>query len=81
MFRQLFSAEGRKPTHYVDMLGRQIDQDATKMIEDLCDKKIPAKLESSNYKKYEVEWVGIAGYRYVQYCSTKYLSTPSFYLN
>ena len=56
--------EGRKPTHFVDMQGRQIDHDAMKMIEDLCDNKIPKKLELSNYRKYEVEWVGIAGYRY-----------------
>ena len=60
----LFQVDGRKPTHYVDMQGRQVDHDAMKMIDDLCDKKIPGKLEASNCKKYEVEWVGIAGYRY-----------------
>ena len=68
----LFSVDGRKPTHYVDMQGRQVDHDAMKMIEELCDKKIPGKLEVSNCKKYEVEWVGMAGYRYflvVYYCS------------
>jgi hypothetical protein len=41
-----------------------VDHEAMKMIEELCDKKIPGKLESSNYRRYEVEWVGMAGYRF-----------------
>ena len=58
------SVENRKPTHFVDMQGRQVDHDAMKMIEDLSEKKIPSKLEGSNCKRYEVEWVGMAGYRF-----------------
>jgi hypothetical protein len=45
------------------MQGRQVDHDAMKMIEDLCENRIPHKLESSNFRKYEVEWVGMAGHR------------------
>lgn len=55
--------EGRKPTHYVDLVGKQIDHDAMKLIDDLCDRKIPEKLEASNIRRYEVEWVGMSGLR------------------
>ena len=45
----------------MDLKGNKVDKDAEKMMTELREEKIPARLEKSNYKCYEVDWVAIAG--------------------
>ncbi len=47
--------------HYVDVKGNKVDKDAEKMMSELREEKVPSKLEKSNCREYEVDWVAIAG--------------------
>ena len=77
----MFVAEGRKPIQYLDIKNEKQDKDATRMANELRELKVIDKLEKTNWRAYEVEWIGMCGQKYaiincVQISSVK----PSFSL-
>ena len=50
--------------HFVDLKNEKPDKDAAKLMSDLCQYKIPKRLDKGNRRAYEVDWVGMTGQRY-----------------
>ncbi|KAL7293010.1 hypothetical protein TKK_0013456 [Trichogramma kaykai] len=51
----------RKASLYLDILNRSLDNEASRLLADLRDVRVPNKIESSNLQKYTVEWIGREG--------------------
>lgn len=51
----------KKASNYVDILNRSLDTEAAKLMSDLRDVRLPAKIEESNFQKYTIEWIGREG--------------------
>eukprot|EP00095_Tigriopus_kingsejongensis_P002552 maker-scaffold309_size213625-snap-gene-0.20 protein:Tk02552 transcript:maker-scaffold309_size213625-snap-gene-0.20-mRNA-1 annotation:"GI10101" len=67
---------GKKALSYVDIKELKQDKEAAKMMSELSELKIPEKLERSNWKNYEVEWIGLSGHSKEAY--DKYMTTFIF---
>ncbi|TRY73174.1 hypothetical protein TCAL_08178 [Tigriopus californicus] len=53
--------EGQKAMHYVDIKDTKQDKEASQMMSELTELKIPERLERHNWKVYELDWVGMSG--------------------
>ncbi|XP_034663860.1 NACHT and WD repeat domain-containing protein 2 [Drosophila subobscura] len=51
----------KKASLFVDIINRSLDTESAKLLGDLRDTRLPAKIESSNAQKYTVEWIGREG--------------------
>ncbi|KAJ8916564.1 hypothetical protein NQ315_000208 [Exocentrus adspersus] len=51
----------KKASLFVDIINRSLDTESTKLLANLRDERLPAKIESSNIQKYTVEWIGREG--------------------
>lgn len=51
----------KKASNFVDILNRSLDTEAAKLMSDLRDVRLPAKIEESNFQKYTIEWIGREG--------------------
>ncbi|XP_058799223.1 NACHT and WD repeat domain-containing protein 2 isoform X2 [Phymastichus coffea] len=51
----------RKASLYLDILNRSLDNEASKLLSDLRDTRVPNKIEDSNFQKYVIEWIGREG--------------------
>ncbi|MPC31022.1 NACHT and WD repeat domain-containing protein 2 [Portunus trituberculatus] len=51
----------RRAANFIDIVNRQIDGEAMKLLSDLRDVRLPARIESTNYDRYTVEWIGREG--------------------
>ncbi|XP_037797036.1 NACHT and WD repeat domain-containing protein 2-like [Penaeus monodon] len=51
----------RRAANFIDIVNRQIDGEAMKLLSDLRDVRLPARIEASNYHRYTVEWIGREG--------------------
>ncbi|XP_069948531.1 NACHT and WD repeat domain-containing protein 2 [Cherax quadricarinatus] len=51
----------RRAANFIDIVNRQIDGEAMKLLSDLRDVRLPARIESTNYHRYTVEWIGREG--------------------
>lgn len=57
------AGEGKRPVHYVDMVGQKPDRHAAKLMSDLRSIKIPAVLDKANWRVNEVDWSAIIGHK------------------
>ncbi|XP_011338040.1 NACHT and WD repeat domain-containing protein 2 isoform X2 [Ooceraea biroi] len=51
----------RKASLYIDIANRSLDNEASKLLADLRDERVTNKIESSNFQRYTVEWIGREG--------------------
>ncbi|XP_026317171.1 NACHT and WD repeat domain-containing protein 2 [Hyposmocoma kahamanoa] len=51
----------KKASNFVDILNRSLDTEASKLLADLRDVRLPEKIETTNIQKYTVEWIGREG--------------------
>lgn len=51
----------KKASNYVDILNRSLDTEAAKLLGDLRDVRLPARIEESNFQRYTIEWIGKEG--------------------
>ncbi|XP_053618962.1 NACHT and WD repeat domain-containing protein 2 [Plodia interpunctella] len=51
----------KKASNFVDILNRSLDTEASKLLADLRDVRLPEKIETTNIQKYTVEWIGRDG--------------------
>lgn len=51
----------KKASLFVDIINRSLDVESTKLLANLRDERLPAKIETSNIQKYTVEWIGREG--------------------
>ncbi|CAH2243694.1 jg8754 [Pararge aegeria aegeria] len=51
----------KKASNFVDILNRSLDAEASKLLADLRDVRLPNKIETTNIQKYTVEWIGRDG--------------------
>ncbi|XP_068248399.1 NACHT and WD repeat domain-containing protein 2 [Palaemon carinicauda] len=51
----------RRASNFIDIVNRQIDGEAMKLLSDLRDVRLPARIEATNYHRYTVEWIGREG--------------------
>ncbi|XP_023701873.1 NACHT and WD repeat domain-containing protein 2 isoform X2 [Cryptotermes secundus] len=51
----------KKASLFVDILNRSLDTEACKLLANLRDERLPAKIESTNIQRYTVEWIGREG--------------------
>ncbi|XP_068899926.1 NACHT and WD repeat domain-containing protein 2 isoform X2 [Tenebrio molitor] len=51
----------KKASLFVDIINRSLDSESAKLLGNLRDERLPAKIESSNMQKYTVEWIGREG--------------------
>ncbi|CAG0888380.1 unnamed protein product [Darwinula stevensoni] len=51
----------RRASQFVDIVNRNIDTESSKLLANLRDERLPAKLESTNLQRYTVEWIGREG--------------------
>lgn len=51
----------KKASNYVDILNRSLDTEACKLLSDLRDVRLQAKIEESNFQRYTIEWIGREG--------------------
>ncbi|XP_076047272.1 NACHT and WD repeat domain-containing protein 2 [Oratosquilla oratoria] len=51
----------RRAACFIDIVNRQIDTEAVKLLSNLRDERLPAKIEASNMHRYTVEWIGREG--------------------
>ncbi|XP_014210635.1 NACHT and WD repeat domain-containing protein 2 [Copidosoma floridanum] len=51
----------RKANLYLDIINRSLDSEASKLLADLRDVRVPNKIESTNLQKYTIEWIGREG--------------------
>ncbi|KAJ8982590.1 hypothetical protein NQ317_005062 [Molorchus minor] len=51
----------KKASLFVDIINRSLDVESAKLLANLRDERLPAKIESSNLVKYTVEWIGREG--------------------
>ncbi|KAI5755532.1 hypothetical protein M8J77_017783 [Diaphorina citri] len=51
----------KKASLFIDILNRSLDTEAIKLLADLRDERLTAKIETANFQKYNVEWIGREG--------------------
>ncbi|XP_046671615.1 NACHT and WD repeat domain-containing protein 2 [Homalodisca vitripennis] len=51
----------KKASLFLDILNRSLDTEASKLLANLRDERLVAKIEQSNYQRYTVEWIGREG--------------------
>ncbi|KAK6631349.1 hypothetical protein RUM44_005875 [Polyplax serrata] len=51
----------KKASLYVDILNRSLDAEASKLLANLRDERVPARIETTNIQRYTVEWIGREG--------------------
>nr|XP_049705722.1 NACHT and WD repeat domain-containing protein 2 [Helicoverpa armigera] len=51
----------KKASNFVDIINRSLDAEASKLLADLRDVRLPDKIETTNIQKYTVEWIGREG--------------------
>nr|XP_018912430.1 PREDICTED: NACHT and WD repeat domain-containing protein 2 isoform X2 [Bemisia tabaci] len=51
----------KKASLFLDILNRSLDTEAAKLLANLRDERLTAKIEQSNYQRYTVEWIGREG--------------------
>ncbi|XP_055384364.1 NACHT and WD repeat domain-containing protein 2 isoform X2 [Condylostylus longicornis] len=51
----------KKASLFVDIINRSLDTESSKLLANLRDERLPAKIESTNMQKYTVEWIGREG--------------------
>lgn len=51
----------KKASLFVDIINRSLDTEASKLLANLRDERLPNKIESTNIQKYTVEWIGREG--------------------
>ncbi|XP_045465419.1 NACHT and WD repeat domain-containing protein 2 [Harmonia axyridis] len=51
----------KKASLFVDIINRSLDTESAKLLGNLRDDRLPNKIETSNYQKYNVEWIGREG--------------------
>ncbi|XP_046423821.1 NACHT and WD repeat domain-containing protein 2 [Neodiprion fabricii] len=51
----------RKAGLFLDILNRSLDNEASRLLADLRDERLPNKIESVNLQRYTVEWIGREG--------------------
>ncbi|XP_004923513.1 NACHT and WD repeat domain-containing protein 2 [Bombyx mori] len=51
----------KKASNFVDIVNRSLDAEASKLLADLRDVRLPNKIETTNIQKYTVEWIGRDG--------------------
>lgn len=51
----------KKASLFVDIINRSLDAEASKLLGNLRDERLPNKIESTNMQKYTVEWIGREG--------------------
>ncbi|XP_018333645.1 NACHT and WD repeat domain-containing protein 2 [Agrilus planipennis] len=51
----------KKASLFVDIINRSLDQESSKLLANLRDERLPAKIETTNLQKYTVEWIGREG--------------------
>ncbi|KRT79411.1 hypothetical protein AMK59_8471 [Oryctes borbonicus] len=51
----------KKASLFVDIINRSIDAEATKLLANLRDERLPDKIETTNMQKYTVDWIGREG--------------------
>ncbi|KAK9887312.1 hypothetical protein WA026_021621 [Henosepilachna vigintioctopunctata] len=51
----------KKASLFVDIINRSLDTESVKLLANLRDERLPNKIETSNYQKYTVEWIGREG--------------------
>ncbi|XP_020292680.1 NACHT and WD repeat domain-containing protein 2 isoform X2 [Pseudomyrmex gracilis] len=51
----------RKASLFLDIANRSLDNEASKLLADLRDERLPNKIESTNLQRYTVEWIGREG--------------------
>ncbi|XP_066257781.1 NACHT and WD repeat domain-containing protein 2 [Euwallacea similis] len=51
----------KKASLFVDIINRSLDTESCKLLADLRDVRLPNKIETSNFQKYTVEWIGREG--------------------
>ncbi|KAF2357626.1 P-loop containing nucleoside triphosphate hydrolase [Trinorchestia longiramus] len=51
----------RRACNFIDIANRQVDSEAVKLLSNLRDERLPARIEASNYHRYTVEWIGREG--------------------
>ncbi|XP_055309195.1 NACHT and WD repeat domain-containing protein 2-like, partial [Sitodiplosis mosellana] len=51
----------KKASLFVDIINRSLDTEASKLLANLRDERLPNKIETTNIQKYTVEWIGREG--------------------
>lgn len=51
----------KKASLFVDIINRSMDAEATKLLANLRDERLPDKIETTNMQKYTVDWIGREG--------------------
>ncbi|XP_066996019.2 NACHT and WD repeat domain-containing protein 2 [Anabrus simplex] len=51
----------KKASLFLDILNRSLDTEASKLLANLRDERLPAKIETTNLQRYTVEWIGREG--------------------
>ncbi|GLH07543.1 LOW QUALITY PROTEIN: Leucine-rich repeat and WD repeat-containing protein, partial [Gryllus bimaculatus] len=51
----------KKASLFLDILNRSLDTEASKLLANLRDERLPDKIESTNLQRYTVEWIGREG--------------------
>ncbi|XP_065202628.1 NACHT and WD repeat domain-containing protein 2 isoform X2 [Planococcus citri] len=51
----------KKASLFLDIINRNIDAEASKLLANLRDERLTAKIETTNYQRYTVEWIGREG--------------------
>ncbi|KAK7576572.1 hypothetical protein V9T40_012858 [Parthenolecanium corni] len=51
----------KKASLFLDIINRQIDAEASRLLADLRDERLTSKIETTNYQRYVVEWIGREG--------------------
>ncbi|KDQ84119.1 Leucine-rich repeat and WD repeat-containing protein [Zootermopsis nevadensis] len=51
----------KKASLFVDILNRSLDTESCKLLANLRDERLPAKIEATNLQRYTVEWIGREG--------------------
>ncbi|XP_014255655.1 NACHT and WD repeat domain-containing protein 2 isoform X2 [Cimex lectularius] len=51
----------KKASLFLDIINRSLDTEASRLLANLRDERLTDKIETSNYQKYTVEWIGREG--------------------
>ncbi|XP_026816728.1 NACHT and WD repeat domain-containing protein 2 isoform X2 [Rhopalosiphum maidis] len=51
----------KKASNFLDIVNRSIDTEASRLLGNLRDERLVQKIETTNYQKYTVEWIGREG--------------------
>ncbi|XP_066597814.1 NACHT and WD repeat domain-containing protein 2 isoform X2 [Prorops nasuta] len=51
----------KKASLFLDIVNRSLDNEASKLLANLRDERLPDKIERTNYQSYTVEWIGREG--------------------